>query len=209
MIPPRLKLVTMLFAISTQLALAGYTTPNTGVNWTLDSLLVYSGGTLAGAFPNYTLNDTLTVAQNDRLTIRAGSIISVAQGTGKGFAVFGVLRAIGTATDTIVVKGVVATAGSHRGFRFEDSAVDSACMISYCRIQDAVEAVHCLNTSPTITNSLFTNNSSNGVRCFAASPVIRFCIFVENRRNAITANLGSSPLIGMNCPMSPTSGSTF
>ncbi len=190
--------ITILLIVPMRLALAGYITPNTGVNWTLDSLLVYSGGTLTGAYPNYILADTLTVSQNDRLTIRAGSIISVAQGTGKGFTIFGVLRAIGTPGDTIVVNGVVATPGSHRGFRFEDSAVDSACVLSYCRIQDAVEAVHCLNTSPTITNSFFTNNSSNGVRCFAASPIIRFCTFVENRRNAITANLGSSPRIENN-----------
>ncbi|HCV43597.1 MAG TPA: hypothetical protein DGH68_08945, partial [Bacteroidetes bacterium] len=178
--------------------IGGYTTPNTGVNWTLDSLVVYSGGTLTGSFPNYTLNDTLSVAQNDRLTIRAGSVISVAQGTGKGFTVFGILRAIGTTTDTIVVKGVVSTAGSHRGFRFDDTSVDSLCLLSYCRIQDAVDAVYCFNSNTRITNTLFTNNSSNGVRCYGASPTISYCTFVENRQSAITANVGCSPIIEHN-----------
>lgn len=178
--------------------LAGYTTPNTGVEWTLDSLVTHSGGTIGGAFPNYTLNDTVTVAANDRLTIQAGSIISVAQGTGKGFTVLGILRAIGTVTDTIIVKGLVSTAGYYRGFRFEDSSVDTSCVLAYCRVQDAVDAVYCLNSNMRITNSLFTNNSSNAVRCFGASPEISHCTFVENRQSAITANVNSSPLIEHN-----------
>ena len=188
----------LLFVGSTHSLLAGYTTPNTGVNWTLDSLVTYSGGTLTGSFPNYTLNDTLTVAASDRLTIPAGSIISVAQGVGKGFTVLGTLRAIGTAVDTIVVKGIVATSGSHRGFRFEDSSVDTACVISYCRIQSAVDAVNCLNANPLISNTLFTNNSSTGVRCFGASPTISRCTFVENFQSGVIANVGSSPLIEHN-----------
>ena len=193
-----LSLAMFLVCISPQYLTAGFTTPNTGADWTLDSLVAYSGGTLTGSFPNYTLNDTLTIAQNDRVTFRAGSVISVAQGTGKGFTVFGTLRAVGTPTDTIVVKGVVSTAGSHRGFRFEDPSVDSACVLSYCRIQDAVDAVYCLYANTLITHSLFTDNSSNGVRCFNASPTVSFCTFVENRQSCITANVNSSPLIEHN-----------
>lgn len=187
---------------------AGYSTPNTGVDWTLDSLVAYSGGTLAGTFPNYTMNDTLTIAVNDRLTVQAGSVISVAQGAGKGFTVFGVLRAIGTIADTIIVKGAVPTAGYYRGFRFEDSSVDSACMLSYCRIQDAVEGVYCLNANPRISNSLFTNNSSNAIRCFGASPEISYCTFTENRQSAITANVNSSPFIEHNIFASNNSQNT-
>jgi hypothetical protein len=174
---------------------AGYTTPNTGVVWTLDSLVLHSGGTLTGAFPNYTLNDTLSVAQNDRLTFQSGSIITVTSGTGKGFTVYGILRAVGTPTDSIVIKGATPTAGLHRGFRFDETSVDSACVIAYCRIQDAVDAVYCFNANTTITNSLFTNNSSNGVRCYGSSPVIGHCTFVENRQSAISANVNSSPII--------------
>jgi hypothetical protein len=190
--------IALLLSLCSSELIGGYTTPNTGVNWTLDSLVVYSGGTLTGSFPNYTLNDTLTIAQNDRLTIRAGAIISVAQGTGKGFTVFGILRATGTQTDTIVVRGIVSTAGSHRGFRFDDTSVDSSCILSYCRIQDAVDAVYCFNANTTITHTLFTNNSSNGVRCYGASPTVSYCTFVENRQSAITANVNSSPLIEHN-----------
>jgi hypothetical protein len=193
-----LSLFMLLILLSSEHLIGGYTTPNTGVNWTLDSLVAYSSGTLVGSFPNYTLNDTLSIAQNDRLTLRAGSVISVAQGTGKGFTVFGILRATGTVTDTIVVRGVVSTAGSHRGFRFDDTSVDSLCTIAYCRIQDAVDAVYCFNANTRITNTLFTNNSSNGVRCYGASPTISYCTFIENRQSAITANVGSSPIIEHN-----------
>ena len=193
-----LPLIVLLILLSPVCLRAGFTTPNTGVDWTLDSLVIHSGGTITGSFPNYTLNDTVTVAPDDMLTFAPGSIISVAQGAGKGFTVFGVLRAVGTISDTIVVRGVSPTAGSHRGFRFEDSSVDSACVISYCRIQDATDAVYCLSANTMITHSLFTNNSINGVRCFGASPTISYCTFVENRQSCISANLNSSPLIEHN-----------
>ncbi len=187
----------VLLVIASQV-IAGYTTPNTGVNWNLDSLVSRSGGTLTGSFPNYTLNDTLTISALDRLTILPGSIITVSQGTGKGFTVFGMLRAVGTLADSIIVKGSVDSAGWHRGFRFEDSSVDTACVIAYARIMNAVEGVHCLNANPAITNTRFTKNSSNGIRCFGASPVIRDCVFEYNRQSAITANVNSSPLVENN-----------
>lgn len=177
---------------------AGYTTPNTGVQWTLDSLVAYSAGTLTGTFPGYTMADTITIAVNDRVTIAPGSIITVTQGAGKGFTVFGVLRAIGTVTDSIIVKGSVDSAGWHRGFRFDETSVDSLCVISYCRIMNAVDAVYCFNASPLISHSLFTKNSTNGVRCFGASPTVRNCVFLYNRQSAITATVNSSPLIENN-----------
>lgn len=182
-------------SIMTVHAFAGYTTPNTGVQWNLDSLVAFSGGTLTGTFPDYTMTDTITIAANDRLTILPGSSITVTQGAGKGFTVFGVLRAIGTVTDSIVMKGSVDSAGWYRGFRFDDTSVDSLCVISYCRIMNAVDAVYCFNANPTISHSLFTKNSTNAIRCFAASPTIRDCVFEYNRQSAITANVNSSPLI--------------
>ncbi|MEO8168131.1 MAG: right-handed parallel beta-helix repeat-containing protein [bacterium] len=179
-------------------AFGGYTTPNTGVNWTLDSLVVRSGGTLTGTFPAYTMTDTITISANDRLAIGPGSVITVTQGAGKGFTVFGILRAIGTITDSIIVKGSVDSAGWHRGFRFDDSSVDSLCVVSYCRIMNAVDAIYCFNSNTLITNCLFTRNSTNAVRCFAGSPTIRNCSFIENRQSCITANSNSSPLIENN-----------
>lgn len=190
----------LIFIVSTLVgtvlpAFAGYTTPNTGVVWTTDSLVVYSGGVVTGSFPNYLLTDTLTIAPNDRLDILPGTILTVSQGTGRGITVRGILRGVGTVADSIFIKGSVSSAGSHRGIRFEDTSIDSMCVVSYCSIRDAVEAIHCLDSSPTITNSFFTNNSSNGVRCFRANPIIRYCAFVENRQSAITANVSSSPII--------------
>ena len=182
-------------AIITTNTHAAYTTPGSGVIWNPDSLVAYSSGTLTGNYPDYALNDVVTIAAGDRLIIPPGTSITVAMGTGIGITVLGGIRAAGTATDSIVLKGLSSAAGSHRGFRLEDSAIDSACVFSYCRIQDAVEGIHCLNADPVIDHCFFTNNSSNGVRLFGASPVIRDCIFIENRQSAITANLGSSPLI--------------
>jgi hypothetical protein len=79
-----------------QRIIAGFTTPNTGINWNLDSVVANSSGTLTGTFPNYTMNDTITISQNDLLAIPPGAIITTTQGSGKGFTVLGILQAIGT-----------------------------------------------------------------------------------------------------------------
>lgn len=34
-------------------AFAQYTTPNTGINWNLDDLVINSAGVVSGTFPNY------------------------------------------------------------------------------------------------------------------------------------------------------------
>ncbi len=195
---PLIVLSFILCSVLMHAVAAPYSTPNTGVQWTLDSLVIYSSGTLVGGFPSYTLTDVISVSPNDRLTIVPGSTITVSQGSTNGFTILGELIAEGTPTDSIIVKGAVATAGAHRGFRIEDSAVDSLTSFAYCRIQDATEGIHCLNSNPTISFCVFTNNSSNGVRCFNASPIVQNCIFVENRRSGMTVNLNSSPRVENN-----------
>ena len=177
---------------------APFTTPNTGVLWTLDSIVTYSGGTLTGLFPNYTLTDLVTISASDRLTIQPGSVITINQGSGIGFTVFGAFIAEGTAVDSIVFHGAIASAGSYRGIRIEDSAVDSLTRFAYCRLQDGTDAIHCLHANPLIRFCVFTNNSSYAVRCFNASPTILSNVFIENRRSAVTVNLNSSPVIENN-----------
>jgi hypothetical protein len=171
-----------------------YTTPNTGVRWTMDSLVAYSGGTVTGGGGTYTVTDEVIVAAADRLTIAGGTTVNHASGSAVGLTVRGVVRAEGTVSLPVRFLGS-GTPASYRGVRVEDSAVDSLTVFRYCHVFDATEGIHCLNASPLIEACWFKGNSSNGVRCFTASPVIRNCLFESNSRNAVTVNLGSSPII--------------
>lgn len=60
---------TLLFFLTTACVFAQYTTPNTGVDWTLDDIAAASPSTVTVSGNNYTLHENLTVATNDILRI--------------------------------------------------------------------------------------------------------------------------------------------
>jgi hypothetical protein len=89
----------LLFPIST-VTFAQYTTPGTGVTWNPDSLVVYSGGTVTGSFPNYTVSNKITVSAPDEIYITPGSVLQFTN-TVSGFDVNGILKCEGT-PDSII-----------------------------------------------------------------------------------------------------------
>ena len=68
------KFILFFIIISSQI-FAQYTTPNTGVNWSLDDLVANSGGVVTGTFPNYSISNKITVSANDRVYINPGTIV--------------------------------------------------------------------------------------------------------------------------------------
>ena len=133
--------------ISIQL-FAQYTTPNTGVNWNLDDLVTNSGGVVTGVFPNYSINNKITVSANDQVNITAGSIITFTATTGQ-FEVNGIFKAIGTATDSIIFTSTTQdSTGYYYGFLFNASLNDTASIISYARIYYADYGIRCIGASP-------------------------------------------------------------
>ena len=188
------KLFLLLLIVSSQL-FAQYTTPNTGVNWNLDDLVTNSAGVVTGTFPNYTINHKIRISQNDRLNVLAGSDV-IFTSDSAGFEILGVLKAIGTPIDTIKFKALSqdSLGGSFFGFYFMDTSVDSACIISYARIEYAYYGLRCLNASPTLSNSSLWK-CRRGVQLSSASPLIIGNVIERSYEYGITMTLGSSPLI--------------
>ena len=147
------KLFLLFVLLSSQLP-AQYTTPNTGVNWNLDDLVANSGGTVAGAFPNYIINNKVTISALDRVYVIPGSNV-VFSGSTSGFEIYGKFLAVGTSADSILFTAAVedSLGGSFIGFYFRDTAVDTACIISYSRIEYAYYGLRCLGASPTLSYS--------------------------------------------------------
>jgi hypothetical protein len=54
---------------------AQYTTPNTGINWNLDDLVINSSGVVTGTFPNYSINNKITISANDRVYINPATTV--------------------------------------------------------------------------------------------------------------------------------------
>lgn len=192
------NLIILLLIVSSRL-FAQYTTPNTGVNWNLDDLVTNSGGVVTGTFPNYSIINKITISANDRVYINPGTTV-LFSGSASGFDVNGKFLAIGTPTDSIIFSSSNqdSLGNAYNGFYFLDSSVDSACIISYARIEYAYYGLRCLGASPTLTHSYLwkcrrgANLSSN------SHPIITYNRIERSYEYGITLTTGCSPLIEWN-----------
>jgi hypothetical protein len=193
------KKLFLLFVIVSSQLFAQYTTPNTGVNWSLDDLVTNSGGIVTGAFPNYAISNKVIISASDRVYINPGTTVSFS-GSTSGFDVNGKFYAVGTLTDSIIFTSLNqdSTGAAYNGFYFLDSSVDSACIISYARIEYAYYGLRCLGASPILSNSYLwkcrrgANLSSN------SNPIISHNKIERSYEYGITMTLDCSPLIEWN-----------
>lgn len=194
-----MKKILLLLMITTASLFAQYTTPNTGVNWNLDDLVTNSGGVVTGTFPNYSIINKVNVSANDRVYVLPGSIVTFS-GSASGFEVYGKFLAQGTSADSIIFSSLTqdSTGSAYNGFYFRDTAVDSACIISYAKIEYAYYGLRCFEASPTLTNSYLwkcrrgVNLSSN------SNPVITHNRIERSFEYGITLTTGCSPIIEWN-----------
>ena len=59
---------------------AQFATPNTGVNWTLDSIAYHSPTTVTVSGNEYTLHEDLMIEENDSLSIIESQTLKIASG---------------------------------------------------------------------------------------------------------------------------------
>src|SRR5690606_13949417 len=95
------KFLLILFLFSF-VSFAQYTTPGTGVNWTLDSLVTHSGSVVTRSFPNYTITNKVFGSSNDVITIQPGSSLQFTVES-SGFEVNGICKGEGTSYSLIKV----------------------------------------------------------------------------------------------------------
>ena len=192
------KLFLLLLIVSSQL-LAQYTTPNTGVNWNLDDLVTNSGGVVTGTFPNYSITNKITISANDRVYINPGTTVMFS-GSTSGFDVNGKFWAVGTVTDSIIFSSLTqdSTGAAYNGFYFLDTSVDTACAISYAKIEYAYYGLRCLGASPTLSNSYLWKCRRGGNLSSNSSPIISHNRIERSYEYGITMTTGCSPLIEWN-----------
>ena len=190
-------LFVLLLIVSTQI-FAQYTTPNTSVNWNLDDLVANSGGVVTGTFPNYSISNKITISANDRVYINSGTIV-LFSGSASGFDIDGKFWAVGTQTDSIIFSSLLqdSLGNAYNGFYFLDNSVDSACIISYARIEYAYYGFRCLDANPTLSNS-YIWKCRRGIQLSSSSPTIVDSKIERSYEYGITMTLGSSPLIENN-----------
>ncbi len=195
----KMKKSIILFILLSSQLLAQYITPNTGINWNLDDLVTNSGGTVTGTFPNYAINNKVTVSAQDRVYILPGSAVTFS-GSASGFEIYGKFLAIGTPADTIRFSASVqdSLGGSFNGFYFRESSVDSACIISYARIEYAYYGLRCLGASPTLSHSYLWKCRRGANLSSDSHPIITHNRIERSYEYGITMTTGCSPLIEYN-----------
>ncbi|WP_310991172.1 T9SS type A sorting domain-containing protein [Aequorivita marina] len=127
-----------------------YTTPNTGVTWTLDDIAAASPTTITVSGSNYSLLGNLTIAENDAVIIDSDLTLAIDAD----------LRVTVSGSFTVDSDEVTITAidenAPYDGFRFEEN--------SMVNIQNATieygGGLKVLNEDFTINNSTLTNNVS-------------------------------------------------
>jgi hypothetical protein len=173
-----------------------YSTPGTGVHWTLDSLVLYSGGAVIGIGQSFTLTQSLEVAAGDSLFILSEidlTIDSEAQVTISGF--------IETGSDFGPTIHSIDGEEPYQGFRIEEGATAIFVNTTFSDgggfklISGEVFFSNC-----DISNQENISTNSAAIECFAGSPSISNCVISFNDGAAISspANISCSPQIAGN-----------
>ena len=94
-----------------------YTTPNTGVVWTLDDIAAASPSTITTSGSDYTLLGNLTISANDTVIINSDLTLSI--GADLLVTVFGTFTVASNAVNITAVDENI----PYKGFRFEEFSV--------------------------------------------------------------------------------------
>ena len=170
-----LSICLFLITISTAVAQT-YTTPNTGVNWTLDDIAAASPSTITISGNNYTLLENLVISENDTVIISSDLVLQI--DSDLLITVFG--------TFTINANSVAITAldeqNPYDGFRFEE--------FSQINIQNtSIEfggGMKVLTEDFTLNNCLIANNVEGGATTGAVISLTRGTPQITN--NTISYN---------------------
>ncbi len=183
-----------LFLIIVATLRAQYTTPNSGVNWNLDSLVIYSGGVVTGSSPSYTINNKVIISATDLVSVFAGTTINFV-GTTSGIEVNGRLKLLGSNLASVTLTSATPDSlGAYDGLRFNDTSIDSECVINYAVIEYAYYGVRAIDASPTVTNSIF-HKCRRGFNLSGSNAKIYSNLIRWSYEYGITMTLGSSPEI--------------
>ncbi len=176
---------------------AQYTTPNTGVNWNLDSLVFYSAGVVTGSAGNYTISQLVTVSPRDIISVNPGSVVNFTV-TAAGFWVDGSLRVLGDSLNRIIFTSPTQdSTGFYAGLRFNDSSYNKGSVVRYTDIYYADYGVRAIGGNPDIIGN-YMYKCGRGIQLSSSSPLILRNTIERCYEYGITLTLGSSPVIEWN-----------
>jgi len=187
-----LLLLLLLISISTY---AEYSTPGTGRNWNLDSLVSYSGGYITYSGGIYYMHDTVTISESDTLKVLNNATIKLSYLAMMN--IYGTLKI--NPPDSVKITAQD-TAQKFLGLRFD--TLSSASVLKKMIFEYGC-AIKLVSTSILIDSCMIRYNavvgtfSSGAINLFRSNAVISNNKIYRNERSAIIsgANIPSSPQI--------------
>ncbi|MES2776916.1 MAG: right-handed parallel beta-helix repeat-containing protein [Bacteroidota bacterium] len=187
--------LTILCVVTTVLSFARYTTPGTGVKWTLDDLVANSAGKFTyGDF--YQANDTIFINLLDTLTVTNDATVKFAAST-----YFDVNGVIIVNPPTGVTFTALNTVSGYLGMRLDST---SNSLLKKLTFEYAV-ALRIADCSPLIDSCIFRYNNNSVSTSFGSSAIfltrsnatISNSQFLDNGRAAIAGgfNIANAPKI--------------
>ncbi len=157
-----------------------YTTPNTGVTWTLDDIAAVSPSTITISGNDYTLLGNLTIAENDTVIIESDLTLSIE--AAKLITVFGAF----TIDSNAVTITAIDENAPYEGFRFENTSninLHSATIEFGGGLRVLTEDFHMVDCI--LTNNVSGATSSAVIQLSAGRPHISSCDISFNELPAI------------------------
>lgn len=173
----------VLFLITLSVQAQKYTTPDTGVNWTMDSLVLYNPATISFLDDAYIITGDVELSETDTLILRPGDIVKIDSAI--TITVSGTFLSRGQLDNPVVITAVDSIK-PYRGFRFEEEAL---VIFDYSIVKNG-GGLKIISPNLTITNCAFLNNTS-GIATAAVidlsygSPLIQNNKFIHNAKPAI------------------------
>jgi hypothetical protein len=192
------KLLLILLALISTNVYANYSTPGTGVSWSLTDLVSNSGGVVTFSGGEYFLNDTLVISQSDTVKITTNGTFRFAGLT--YIDVFGVMKV--TPPDSFKITAID-TNQKFYGLKFNEFSDPS--LLSKV-IMEYGNSIRLLDCDMTIDNCILRYNTqsssfaSGTISLFRSNAIISNNTIFRNRRSAIQsgANIASAPIIENN-----------
>jgi len=177
-------------------ALADYTTPGLGVNWTLDDLVAAAGGAVTGADGSYAVHASVTVAVSDTLTAASGDVLTFLDTTGDVvLEVQGALLADGGDGPAIRFTSATGQPGDWGGLVHRDTGPGSAFVLRNAVVEYCAIAVDVVYADVDLEACQLRYTSEKALDLTGGGGTVRGCHLYDNQQRTVNLTLGSSPVI--------------
>lgn len=188
----KFRLLCLTFTLISTYAFAQFSTPNTGVHWTLDDIAAQSPATVTVSGNEYTLHENLLVEVNDSLSLNENLILKIAPDVE-----FEVKGYFSSDADEIIITAVDPE-NPYEGFWMYDTSeiYFNNTLVEYGGGIRVITPDFLMENSEVSNNNNSDGSSTGGAISFSnGSPVIRNSTFKNNIHPALSSGANSSVAI--------------